>query len=256
MTIAPKAEPATLHERIRTAIEEQILTGVWRPGHRIPYEHELTAQFGCARMTVSKAIASLVDAGLIVRRRRVGSFVAQPRIHSVVLDVPDIQAEITSRGAAYGLTLLSRRRRKPARGQPDEMLLAGKGDLLAVGCLHLADGRPFALEDRLISLAAVPEAGNADFSVTPPGTWLLDHVPWTEAEHRIAAINANHTIAGLLAIENSAACLALERRTWCGEQHITHVRQIFPGAAYDLVARFTPRTGGSLAGRQPDAGQP
>src|SRR5580704_5603686 len=79
MTRVPKPQPATtLHERIRAEIEEQILTGAWRPGHRIPYEHELTAQFGCARMTVNKAIASLVDAGLIVRRRRVGSFVAQP----------------------------------------------------------------------------------------------------------------------------------------------------------------------------------
>ena len=189
MTVAPKPESATLHERIRAVIEEQILTGAWRPGHRIPYEHELTAQFGCARMTVSKAIASLVDAGLIVRRRRSGSFVAQPRIHSAILDIPDIQAGIAARGQSYGLTLLSRLRRKPA--WPDEMQLAGKGELLAVRCLHLADGRPFALEDRLISLAAVPGAEAADFSATPPGTWLLDHVPWTEAEHRIAAINAD-----------------------------------------------------------------
>ncbi len=243
MTIAPKPESVTLHERIRGAIEERILTGAWRPGHRIPYEHELTAQFGCARMTVSKAIASLVDAGLVVRRRRVGSFVAQPRIHSAVLDVPDIQAEITSRGADYGLTLLSRRRRKPARAQAEEVLLAGKGDLLSVRCLHLADGRPFALEDRLISLAAVPSAGDADFSVTPPGTWLLDHVPWTEAEHRIAAINAAAETAALLSIPEAAACLSLERRTWRGDQHVTHVQQIFPGESYDLIARFTPRGG-------------
>jgi GntR family histidine utilization transcriptional repressor len=240
---APKVEPVTLHERIRATLEEQILTGAWRPGHRIPYEHELTAQFGCARMTVSKAIASLVDAGLIVRRRRVGSFVAQPRIHSVVLDVPDIQAEITSRGAAYGLTLLSRRRRKPVRGRAEEVLLAGRGDLLSVRCLHLADGRPFALEDRLISLSAVPSAAEADFSVTPPGTWLLDHVPWTEAEHRIAAINADAETAKLLAIADTTACLSVERRTWRGDQHVTHVRQIFPGESYDLIARFTPRSG-------------
>jgi GntR family histidine utilization transcriptional repressor len=239
------AEPTTLHDRIRAELEAKILSGIWRPGHRIPFEHELTAQFGCARMTVSKAIASLVDAGLIVRRRRVGSFVAQPRIQSVILDIPDIQADVTARGELYGLKLLSCVRRKPARGQPDEMLLAGGGDLLAVRCLHLADGRPFALEDRLISLAAVPDAEHADFAVTPPGTWLLDHVPWTEAEHRITAINADAVTADLLSIAHSAACLVIERRTWRGEQHITHVRQIFPGAAYDLVARFTPRTGDS-----------
>ena len=238
-----KAEPVTLHERIRAEIEDRILTGAWKPGHRIPYEHELTAQFGCARMTVNKAIASLVDAGLIVRRRRVGSFVAQPRIHSAVLDIPDIQGEVTARGAAYGLKLLSRRRRKPARNQPGELKLAGGGDLLAVRCLHLADGQPFALEDRQISLAAVPEAESADFAVSPPGTWLLDHVPWTEAEHRIAAVNADAETARLLAIAEGTACLSLERRTWRGDRHITHVNQVFPGESYDLIARFTPRAG-------------
>jgi GntR family histidine utilization transcriptional repressor len=248
MTAQPNAEPATLHERIRAEIEAKILSGLWRPGHRIPFEHELTAQFGCARMTVSKAIASLVDAGLVVRRRRVGSFVAQPRIRSVVLDIPDIQADIAARGQAYGLKLLSSRRRQPDRNRPAEAQLAGEGDLLAVDCLHLADGHPFALEHRLISLSAVPEAAQADFASTPPGSWLLDHVPWTEAEHRITAINADETVARLLEIDTSAACLALERRTWRAARDVTHVRQIFPGSAYDLIARFTP--GGS---RDPDS---
>jgi GntR family histidine utilization transcriptional repressor len=247
MTSVARPEPATLHEKIRDAIETQILTGAWPPGHRIPFEHELTAQFGCARMTVNKAIASLVDAGLIVRRRRSGSFVAQPRIHSAILDIPDIQAGVAARGQAYGLTLLSRRRRKPCGARPDEVQLAGSDGLLDIRCLHLADGRPFALEDRLIGLAAVPEAEAADFSVTPPGTWLLHHVPWTEAEHRIAAVNADAETAGLLAIANGAACLVLERRTWRGDVHITHVRQTFPGAAYDLIARFTPRAGETAA---------
>jgi len=247
MTAPPKSEPATLHDRIRDTIETQILTGAWPPGHRIPFEHELTAQFGCARMTVSKAIASLVDAGLIVRRRRSGSFVAQPRIHSAILDIPDIQAGIVARGQVYGLTLLARRRRKPCGARPDEVQLAGKGGLLDIRCLHLADGQPFALEDRLISLAAVPDAEAADFSASAPGTWLLHHVPWTEAEHRIAAVNADAEIADLLAIANGAACLTLERRTWRGDRHITHVRQTFPGAAYDLIARFTPRTGEATA---------
>ena len=238
-----RAEPVTLHERIRAEIEDRILTGAWKPGHRIPYEHELTAQFGCARMTVNKAIASLVGAGLIVRRRRVGSFVAQPRIHSAVLDIPDIQGEVTARGAVYGLKLLSCRRRRPMRGQPEEMKLAGAGDLLAVRCLHLANGRPFALEDRRISLDAVPEAERADFSITAPGTWLLGHVQWTEAEHRIAAINADPETARLLAIAEGTACLSLGRRTWRGDRHITHVTQIFPGEGYDLIARFAPRGG-------------
>lgn len=234
------AEPSSLHRRIRADIERRILSGEWRPGDRIPFEHELEERYQCARMTVSKAIASLVEAGLIVRRRRAGSFVAQPRIQSVILEIPDIQADIKARGEAYGLKLLTRRKRKPIASRPDEQTLAGNGDLLALRCLHLANDRPFALEDRLISLASVPEAQHIDFAAESPGTWLLGHVPWTQAEHRITAVNADRDTAQTLDIEVRAACLALERRTWRASEHITHVRQIFPGTHYDLIARFGP----------------
>ncbi len=232
----------TLHDRIRGDIEKRILAGAWRPGHRIPFEHELMAQYDCARMTVSKAIASLVEAGLIVRRRKVGSFVAPPRVHSAVLDIPDIRADIAARGDHYSLRLLSRKQRRADARVTRERLLECKM-ILALRCLHLASGRPFALEERLINLDAVPDAAEVDFAAIAPGTWLLEHVPWTQAEHRITAINAQGSVASLLGIPPGTACLALERRTWRGTEHITQVRQTFPGSDYDLVARFGPKHG-------------
>ncbi|MEP6828847.1 MAG: histidine utilization repressor [Rhizomicrobium sp.] len=231
---------SSLYEKIRKNIEDKILTGVWAPGHRIPFERDLMAQYGCARMTVNRAIASLVDAGLIVRRRRVGSFVAQPHIRSLILDIPDIKADVVARGGSYGLRLLSRKVRKATRA--DEKALAGEGSVIVLRCLHLANGRPFALEDRIINLKAVPAAEVADFSVDPPGTWLLGHVPWTEAEHRITAINADAATAQILDVPAGEACLMLERRTWRGKANITAVRQIFLGATYDLIARFSSKS--------------
>ena len=65
------------------------------------------------------------------------------------------------------------------------------GKVMAIPCRHSADGVPFAIEDRLIDLDAVPEAATADFAIEPPGSWLLHHVPWTEAEHSISAIVAD-----------------------------------------------------------------
>jgi GntR family histidine utilization transcriptional repressor len=234
-----KAAPS-LYQKIRKNIEDKILTGAWAPGYRIPYEKDLMSQYGCARMTVNRAIASLVDAGLIVRRRRVGSFVAQPHIRSVILDIPDIKADVVARGGGYGLRLISRKVRKASSAE--EKALAGQGKILALRCLHLANGRPFALEDRIINLTAVPAAEMVDFSVEPPGTWLLQHVPWTQAEHRITAINADAATAEILDVPAREACLMLERRTWRGKSNITAVRQIFLGATYDLIARFSSKS--------------
>lgn len=228
----------TLSQRIRGEIEDLIRSGAWTPGRKVPSEAELMARFGCSRMTVNKAMSALADEGLIVRRRRAGSFVARPRVHSTVLDIPDIQAQIVARGEAYRFDLLDRRRRKARTADADETALAAGGALLALRGVHVAGDRPFALEDRLISLAAVPEAADLDFIDESPGAWLLHHVPWTEAENRISAVGADAAVADLLALDAGAALLAVERRTWRAGEPVTWVRQLFPGEAYDLVARF------------------
>ncbi len=233
----PKPEPP-LHERIRRMIEGRIMSGEWRPGHRIPYEHELMADFGCSRMTVNKALRALVQAGLVERRRRAGSFVAAPRFHRAALEIPDIRDEVASQGRHYRCELLARSTRQ-ATGADSALLADARGPLLAIECRHLADGRPYAIEHRLINLTAVPAAADADFAAEPPGSWLLAHVPWTEAEHRITAINADNATAAALAIEAGRACVSLERWTWRGDDRITYARQVYPGDSYGLVARFT-----------------
>ncbi|ACG77898.1 histidine utilization repressor [Phenylobacterium zucineum HLK1] len=233
----------TLHKRIRSDISERILSGAWPPGHRIPYEHELMAEYGCSRMTVNKALAPLAEAGLIERRRKFGTFVARPKIHSAVLDIPDIPTEVTGRGEVYDYELLFQRVRTATLREMEELGLDRSAQVLVLRSLHRAAGRPFALEERLINLETVPEAADVDFGATAPGSWLLSHVPWTEAEHRISAANVPRAVATALGIELMAACLVLERRTWRSADRITHVRLTFPGEAYDLVARFAPQGG-------------
>lgn len=227
-----------LHERIRRDIESAILSGELRPGARLPIELELMQQYGCARMTVSKALSALGTAGLIDRRKRAGSFVARPKVHSMVLDIPDLEQEILQRGQNYRYQSLRREIRGPNRTSADEMMLAGKGDLLLLEGVHLADDMALALEVRLVSLIAVPDITTLAADGASPGAWLLKHVPWTEAETRIAAVGADLPTADLLQVQPGTACLFVERRTWRGNEGITLVRQYFVGSAYDLIARF------------------
>jgi GntR family transcriptional regulator, histidine utilization repressor len=236
--IALPPTPATLHRRIRGEIESRIMSGEWPPGYRIPFEHELMAQYGCSRMTVSKALSELARAQLIERRRRAGTFVRRPTAMSAVLEVADIRAEITASGRAYSYHLLSRRRRKTTRAEAVRLGVKGTADVLVIECWHAADGVPLVSESRLINLDAVPYAGDVDFAREVPGSWLLAHVPWTEAEHSISAVAANDALSDRLDIEPGTPCLVIERRTWRGSQTLTAVRLAYPGAAYQLTARF------------------
>lgn len=224
----------TVEQRIRADIETRIHSGEWRPGDRIPYEHQLVSTYGCSRATVSKALTTLARAGLIDRRRKAGSFVARPQAHSAVLEVPDLAQIIAARGETYGWE--RRLQRQAAASDSDRIPLPA----LLIEGLHSGGGEPFALERRLISLTSVPQAVDADFSLEAPGAWLLDHIPWTAARHQIRAVSASRSQASALAIRTGAACLELERETWRSGQPVTHVHQLFRGDRFHLVAEFQP----------------
>lgn len=247
VTPAPRARGDTLHQRIRSAIEQRILSGEWRPGHRIPFEHELMAEYGCARMTVNKALHSLAEAGLIERRRRAGSFVRRPTMQSAVLAIPDIKAEILARGLTYRYELLQACRRRASSADREALGARPTGTVLVLRCRHFAGRRVFALEDRRIMVDQVPEITDADFATEPPGSWLLRHIPWHEAELQIAAMNADAEVAPLLAIRPGTACLVVERQTWRAGAAITAVRLWFPGDLQKLVTRFTPTSDAALS---------
>jgi GntR family histidine utilization transcriptional repressor len=231
-----------LHRRITGDLADEIRSGAWPPGHRIPFEHELMATYGCARATANKAVHALAAQGLVERRRKAGTFVAQPHIQSAVLQIPDIAAEIAARGQAYRWVRLGWRIRR-APPDADAAALAPSGAFLEVRGLHLANAQRFGLEYRLISLAVVPQAGDEEFLNTPPGAWLLDHVAWTDGRHEIAAINPDVDQAEALGVPRSRACLSVKRWTWRMGAGIAFAHQVFPGEAFGLTARFTPGAG-------------
>lgn len=213
------------------------MSGAWPAGHRIPVEQEFMQSYQCSRMTVNKALRALVQAGLLESRKRAGTFVATPRLHRAALEIRDIRAEVNALGKAYRLEVQACERRLAT--EKDHRLLQGAdGAIMALTCRHFAGATPYALESRLINLSAVPQAAEVDFSAIPPGSWLLEHVPWTEAEHRISAINADANIAHGLDIGERDACIAMDRWTWRGTDRITYARLIYPGDNHTLIAHF------------------
>ena len=230
----------SLHQRILAEIEARILSGEWPPGHRIPFEHELTVQFSCSRMTVNKVLTQLAAAGLIERRRKAGSFVRQPRLQSAVLEIRDIKAEVVALGLTYRYELKLLRNRRATRADKDSLGLKTGQSVLEIVCCHYAGRSPFCTEERVINLDAVPEALNENFMEVSPGSWLVSRVPWSAAEHRIKASAADALAAAALNIPVGTACLVIERRTFGADKPITFVRLTYPGNAHELVARFEP----------------
>ncbi len=240
--VRPRGSPS-LHSQITAEIETKILGGEWPPGHRIPYEHELTDFYGCSRMTVSKALTELARAGLIERRRKAGSFVMRPLGQSALLEIRDVASDVEALGLPYRFEVLARRKRQATAADRIRIDAPKGAPLLAVACRHDAGFRPFCYEERLINLAAVPSAADEPFATVSPGAWLAARRPWTTAEHRIRAAAADRKIADTLRIAEGAPCLVVEQRTRLAGCPVTQVTFTYPAGVHELVATFAPSKG-------------
>ncbi len=66
-----------LHLAISEKLREQIFSGEYVPGEQLPSEHQLMLQFDVSRITVRRAIANLVNQGLVISHRGKGVFVKE-----------------------------------------------------------------------------------------------------------------------------------------------------------------------------------
>ena len=105
--VAAPAQAMALYEQVKDHISRKIQEGIWRAGDRLPSENELVTQFGISRMTVNRALRELVEQGRIVRVAGVGSFVAEDKPQSTLLQIANLAGEIRQRGHDYRCDVLA-----------------------------------------------------------------------------------------------------------------------------------------------------
>ncbi|MFE5076207.1 GntR family transcriptional regulator [Streptomyces halstedii] len=75
-----RTSPVPLHHQLAQQLQAAVEQGRLAPGSLLGNELELAARLGLSRPTVRQAIQSLVDKGMLVRRRGVGTQVVHSRI--------------------------------------------------------------------------------------------------------------------------------------------------------------------------------
>ena len=229
-----------VYDQIRRAIRDLVVSGNWRPGTPVPPEHALMERLGASRMTVHRALVELARDGLITRRRRSGTVVAEPATSHAMFDILSIPDEVRRLGKTYSHEILSRQDGGASNTVRDRFGLGRAAKIVHLQVLHRADAAPHVLEERIIHLDAVPQAATEAFLEMPPGDWLLANSRWSQAEHAISAVPAEAADANRLAIAEGTASLLVERRTWDQDRPITAVRLLYPGRQHRFVGRFGP----------------
>lgn len=232
------ATPAALYRQVKEHVARQIADGRLKPGDRIPSEQALVTEFGIARMTVNRALRELAEQGKIVRVAGVGSFVAQEKPRSTLLQIANIADEIRQRGHDHRCEILSLARVAAPMDAASALDLRIGESVFALQCVHFEDGVPVQLEDRYVNPRMAPEFLRQDFTRELPSEYLVKHVPYDEIEHVVDAILPTPAQAEMLQMPASEPCLMLTRRTWSAGVPVTLVRCLHPAQRYRLGSRF------------------
>jgi ABC-type glycerol-3-phosphate transport system substrate-binding protein/DNA-binding transcriptional regulator YhcF (GntR family) len=105
-TLIDPAQPTPIYFQLKTLLLEEILSGRYGVGGRLPTEHELCGLYGVSRTPVTRALSELAQDGVILRHRRRGTFVnphwlqRQPDGRELRVVVPEGPWETMIRDAA------------------------------------------------------------------------------------------------------------------------------------------------------------
>ncbi len=72
-----KIQKINVGEQVYNQLRKMIFDGVWKPGDKLPSEHELTSSFGVSRVTIRQALQWLAAQNIVETRLGEGSFVRE-----------------------------------------------------------------------------------------------------------------------------------------------------------------------------------
>lgn len=237
--MAETAKPR--YQQVKDLIIERISTGELKPSDRVPSENELVTAMSVSRMTANRALRELTDEGWVERVAGSGTFVAEMRAQSHVLEVRNIAEEIAARGHQHTSRLL-RGSRQHARGEVARALHVEQGsDVFHLLLVHYENGLPIQVEDRHVVASFAPDCLDQDFSATTPSAYLTSVAPLAEAEQIVRAQLPNAAVRGYLEMPGDEPALVVLRRTWSGGRPVTFTRLHHPGSRYELTGQYRAR---------------
>ncbi len=229
---------APAYQRVKDMIAEQIVAGRWREGELLPSENQLVGALGLSRMTINRALRELSADGLVVRTTGVGTFVAERKVSSALVEVRNIADEIGERGHRHRAEVVSLEERAADSVIAQDLGVAEGSPVFHSKLVHFEDGLPIQLEDRFVNPAVAPHYLEQDFTTTTPNTYLVSVAPLGRGEHVVEAVLPTPDESVLLGLTGSEPCLLIRRRTWSQDRLVSSVRLLHPGSRYRLAGTF------------------
>lgn len=208
-----RSGPVPLYFQVASRLEEAIRSGAMPPGARLENEIALGERLGLSRPTIRRAIQDLVDKGLLVRRRGIGTQVVHGPVTRKV-ELTSLYDDLAQGSQAPATTLLERTD-LPASDVVAEALGTAPGTpVVHIRRVRFAEDVPMAILENFLP----PEfMAITDEDLRTHGLYQLLRgrgVTMRVAKQRIGARAATDDEASLLEIEDGDPVLTMSRTAY------------------------------------------
>jgi len=233
-------------QSVRVAIEDVI--GRSSAGDRLPPERQLAEQFGVARMTVRRAMNTLVSEGRLERRQGSGTYVRRPVV-STRMQLTSFTDDMRARGIVPSSRLIETVDVALTRSAARLLHASPGSKARRVTRVRLGDGEPIGVET-----VTIPEWTGFVFNETDLQGSMYGvlrsryQVEVTSAQAEISVDVPSHAIAQLLDVPRGTACMRIAMVD--ADQH---GRRIMVATCWYRADRYRVHLGTSRAPSKPEA---
>jgi DNA-binding GntR family transcriptional regulator len=212
--VLDRSSPVPLYFQAAQQLEAAILSGELPVGERLENEVALADRYGLSRPTMRAAIGHLVDKGLLVRKRGVGTQVVRQTLERPV-QLTSLYDDLAAAEQSPTTEVLLLEQRVAPDAVTEELKTEPGTELVHIERLRSAAGVPLAVLRNWLPVDIAGEFTRADLE--QHGLYELMRARGLEmrdATQRIGAVAATAGDARLLGVRKGAPLLTMERHTY------------------------------------------
>lgn len=235
-----KESSVPLHIQMADELRGRIQRRELRPNDRIPSERELCEQYDISRITVRKALSTLIQEGLVYATIGKGTYVAEMPLREELRPLSSFTQDLERRGMKAGNRVLNLDI-VPADDERAGLLRIPRGaELVRLRRLRLADGLPIALQLSYLPHHLCPGLPEVDFTGQSLYAILRERygLNLVRSDTMISAAMAQVEEAELLGLKRPAAVLISEQTSYLDTNAVIEItRSVFHAERYKLYTR-------------------
>jgi len=205
-----RSSPVPLYFQVAQQIEHAINEGDLAPGDRLANEISLAEQIGLSRPTMRRAIQELVDKGLLVRKRGVGTQVVHGKVTRPV-ELTSLFDDLTAHHQAPTTTVLANEVIVASDEVAVMLAVAIGSNVLHLRRLRYAHGVPLAIMENFLPEDLI---GVGDMDLEARGLYQIMRAKGVNirvAKQRIGARTGTREECKMLGEERGSPVLTMER---------------------------------------------